>query len=511
MRTWEPIPEKYNIAVDVSGQDPNDIAMIYRRPAGAIQNVSWGWLQHRTGQFGTYLRERGVRAGDRVAMVLPASPDTAAAILGTLWIGAVLVPASPLWGDEALGHRVRDCDPALVLATPDRAEALRGSLPAPVTALTADLLAGVSPACEPEPTKADDPAAIYYTSGTSGLAKGIVHAHRWLLGHNEFSLCHELRPGEVFHGAGDWTWSLAKLLGPWRHRAIPFVFPQTGAFDPVELFRALASVGVENVLLNPTVVRRLRAALPDAGARLGLALRRAYSSSEPLPADLADWFADQFGVPLYDYYGLTESYPMVGVLPGTTVPRGSMGRPLPGWDVALLDADDQLVPPDTPGEICLRARSNPQYPLGYWNRPHETDEVFGGTWFHTGDTAVQDARGYLYFLGRNDDVIISSGYRIGPYDLEAVLDTHPAVAESAVVGDPDPDRGQVVHAYIVLTPGEKPSPELTRDIQEHVRTTHSRFTYPRRIDYVAALPRSTTHKIRRGALRTAASTRRSVP
>ncbi|WP_243866405.1 acyl-CoA synthetase [Actinophytocola oryzae] len=511
MAYWATVPEKYNIAVDVSGQNPDGVAMIYRRLGGADQHVSWDWLSHRTGQFGSYLRQRGVGPGDRVVVVLPASPDTAAAILGTLWIGAVLVPTSPLWSAEALGHRVRDCDPTVVLTTPDRAGDLGGSLPVPVTALTGDLLDGVSSACEPEPTAADDPAAIYYTSGTSGPAKGIVHAHRWLLGHNEFGLCHELRRGEVFHGAGEWAWSLAKLLGPWRHRAIPFVFPQTGAFDPVALFGALASAGVENVLLNPTVVRRLRTAMPDAGARLGLTLRRAYSSSEPLPPDLADWFAGQFGVPLYDYYGLTESYPMIGVLPGTTPPRGSMGRPLPGWEVALLGEDGEQVGPDTPGEICLRAGSNPQFPLGYWNRPHDTAAAFHGTWFHTGDTAVRDQEGYLYFLGRNDDVIISSGYRIGPYDLEAVLDAHPAVAESAVVGDPDPDRGQIVHAYVVLVPGQESSPELTRDLQEHVRTRHSRFTYPRRIDYVTALPRSTTNKIRRGALRSATTTRRSLP
>ncbi|GAA5039755.1 acyl-CoA synthetase [Thermocatellispora tengchongensis] len=503
---WGLIPQKYNIAVDVcDGQDPRGLAMVYRPDGDVAEYVSWQWMRDRAGRFGTYLRGQGVRPGDRVACVLPPSPDTAAAILGALRIGAVLVLASALWTGESLEYRLTDSAPAIVLTTGERVTEIRELTEARVVAVDRGLLDGISPHCPAEETLADAPAAIYYTSGTSGPPKGIVHAHRWLLGHNEFAVCHGLRPGELFHGAGDWAWSLAKLLGPWRHRAVPFVFGNDGPFDPVALFAALAEAKVTNVLLNPTVVRRLRSVMPDAGVRLGLSLRCAYSSSEPLPAELADWFAQQFGVPLQDYYGLTESYPMIGSLPGSTPPRGSMGRPLPGWQVTLLDGDDQPVPPGTPGEICLRARTNPQYPLGYWNRPEETEAVFGGEWFRTGDTATRDEQGHYYFLGRNDDVIISSGYRIGPYDLEAVLSTHPAVSESAVVGDADPDRGQVVHAYIVLRSGYRPTAELTRDIQNHVKTTHSRFAYPRRVDYVASLPRSTTNKIQRGVLRAGAS------
>ncbi|WP_412515719.1 AMP-binding protein [Actinomadura madurae] len=499
---WDEVPEKYNIALDVSTRhSPEALSMIWRDDAGATRRVTWRWMRARAARFGTFFRDRGVRPGDRVALVLPASPDTAAAVLGALRIGAVVVMAGTLWGEEALAFRLDDSAPALTLTTPERLAAFEASGTGHLIALTPRLLDGVPEECEPEVTRADDPAVIYYTSGTSGPPKGVVHAHRWLPGHNEFTVCHQLRPGELFHGAGDWAWSLAKLLGPWRHGAVPFVFHQPGRFDPVALFEAMAAEGVGNMLFNPTMLRRLRAVLPEAGKQIPLRPRRAYSSSEPLPADLARWFTEQFHVPLYDYYGLTESYPMIGVLPGTTAPSGSMGRALPGWQVAVLDDRDRPVPPGTPGQICLRARTNPQYPLGYWNRPADTRAVFEGEWFRTGDTATQDDRGNFYFLGRSDDVIISSGYRIGPYDLEAVLDTHPAVAESAVVGDPDPDRGQIVHAFIVLADGHRPSPRLTASIQEHVRTVHSRFAYPRRVDYVDALPRSTTHKIQRAALR----------
>lgn len=242
---------------------------------------------------------------------------------------------------------------ALTLATPDRLAAFEASGTGHLIALTPRLLDGVPEECEPEVTRADDPAVIYYTSGTSGPPKGVVHAHRWLLGHNEFTVCHQLTQGELFHGAGDWAWSLAKLLGPWRHGAVPFVFHQPGRFDPVALFEAMAAEGVGNMLLNPTMLRRLRAVLPEAGKQIPLRPRRAYSSSEPLPADLARWFTEQFHVPLYDYYGLTESYPMIGVLPGTTAPSGSMGRALPGWQVAVLDDRDRPVPPGTPARYAF--------------------------------------------------------------------------------------------------------------------------------------------------------------
>lgn len=498
---WGDLPEKYNIAVDVCDRkDPDRLAMIWWN-AGEARHVTWDEIRDGANRFGNYFRRRGISAGDRIAFVLTGSPDTAAAILGALRIGAIIVITSHLWGEETLNFRLKDSQPALILTTSDRTERLRRVIAGPVVAIDDVTLQEEPTVCDAHPTRADDPAAIYYTSGTSGQPKGIVHAHRWLLGHNEFEVCHQLHPGEIFHGAGDWAWSLAKLLGPWRHGAAVFTFHQDGPYDPVALFRAMAAEGVSNVLLNPTMLRKLRSVMPDIGSHVQLPLRRAYCSSEPLSPELANWFTNQFGVPLRDYYGLTESYPMIGVLPGAEVPDGSIGVALPGWEVALLDDDFRQVPPDTPGEICLRARTNPQYPLGYWGRPADTETTFGGDWFRTGDSATQDADGHFYFLGRSDDVIITSGYRIGPYDLEAVINTHPAVSESAVVGDPDPERGQIVHAYIVLHPDQTPSPALTADIQNHVKALHSRFSYPRAIDYVASLPRSTTHKLQRSALR----------
>jgi acetyl-CoA synthetase len=202
-----------------------------------------------------------------------------------------------------------------------------------------------------------------------------------------------------------------------------------------------------------------------------------------------------------DYYGSTESYPLIGNFPGVPVKAGSMGRRMPGWDVRLLDGDGREVPPGQPGEISLRAGSNPQYPLGYWNRPEASEEAFGGPWYRTKDQAVMDEDGYFWFLGRTDDVIKTSGYRVGPYEVEDVLRRHPAVADAGVVGVPDAVRGQAVKAWIELNPGYEPGPHLAEEITGFARTSYSRFAYPRLVEFVDELPRSATGKIQRAALR----------
>jgi acetyl-CoA synthetase len=206
-------------------------------------------------------------------------------------------------------------------------------------------------------------------------------------------------------------------------------------------------------------------------------------------------------VTVLDYYGLTESYPLVANYPFVEVREGSMGKPMPGWDVQILDEDERPVTPGERGEICLRARSNPHYPLGYWNQPAESEEVFGGEWFHSKDAARQDDDGYIWYEGRADDVIISAGYRIGPFEIESICLEHPAVAEAAAVASPDELRGNVVKAFIVLATGCEPSDELAAEIKAFVRDRLSAYAYPRRIEFVAELPKTLTGKIRRIELR----------
>ena len=306
-------------------------------------------------------------------------------------------------------------------------------------------------------TAADDPAQLYYSSGTTGMAKGILHAHRYLLAHEEFEFCHDVQDGELFHGMGEWAWAagIAPLLGPWRYGATALVYARKGGFDPEEqLALPRQARGREDVhdadrAARDDGDRRRRAKYPLPK------LRNVCSAGEPLNPEVIRWFREQYGLTVLDYYGLTESYPLCGNFPTVEVREGSMGRPVPGWDVAILDEDEQPLPAGERGEICLRARSNPHYPIGYWNRPEDTEEVFGGDWFHTKDAAEADEDGYIWYAGRADDVIISAGYRIGPFEVESACVEHPAVREAAAVASPDPQRGDIVKAFIVLAEGHE--------------------------------------------------------
>ncbi|MER6605310.1 AMP-binding protein [Streptomyces sp. NPDC000927] len=495
------VPDRYNMAADVADRHPGDrLALVFEDHTGHREEVVWQQIQDRSRQIAAHLHALGVRKGDRVAVLLPQRPDTPATYLGVLRTGAVLVTMSLLWADDPIRYRLADSG-ATVLVTEtsavDRAAGFSGT----VVDVDDPAVSALPPVYTTADTAPDDPALIFYTSGTTGAAKGIVHAHRTLLGHNEFRYCHDLRPGDVFYGAGDWAWSMAKLMGPLRAGAVHLVYRPAGGFDPAGLLAAMSRNKVTTALVNPTFLRKMMQDVPDAGSRHPQSLRVVCSSNEPLTPDLIEWFRAQFGVTLLDYYGSTESYPLLGNFPGVPVKPGSMGRPLPGWDVALLDADDHEVPVGQPGEICLRAGSNPQFPLGYWNRPEASAESFGGTWYRTKDQAVMDEDGYFWFLGRTDDVIKTSGYRVGPYEVEAVLRGHPAVADAGVVGVPDPVRGQAVKAWIELNPGYEPDEALAQAITRFARAAHSRFAYPRLIEFVEELPRSATGKIQRAALR----------
>jgi acetyl-CoA synthetase len=225
------------------------------------------------------------------------------------------------------------------------------------------------------------------------------------------------------------------------------------------------------------------------------------SAGEPLNPEAIRWFREQYGITVLDFYGLTESYPLVANYPFMEVREGSMGKPMPGWDVQILDEDERPVPQGERGEICLRARSNPHYPLGYWNNEEAARETFGGEWFHTKDAARFDEDGYVWYEGRADDVIIAAGYRIGPFEVESVCLEHDAVAEAAAVASPDERRGNVVKAFIVLAAGHEPSDELVQDIQRFVRDRLSAYAYPRKIEFVSDLPKTLTGKIRRIELR----------
>jgi acetyl-CoA synthetase len=434
-------------------------------------------------------------------VVAPASPETAAVFFGTWKCGAILLSMSVLYGDEGIRHRVSDSQPRVLVTDADNA----GRMPdfdGELLILDDDLLAGADDAFETEDTAADDPAQLYYSSGTTGLAKGILHAHRYVLAHEEFTYCHDVRDGELFHGMGEWAWAagIAPLLGPWRLGATQFVFQRQGGFDPEQQLAVLSRHAVTNVFTTPTAMRAMMA-LGDAGERFPQRFRVVCSAGEPLNPEAIRWFRSQYGITVLDYYGLTESYPLCANYPFMEVREGSMGKPMPGWDVQILDEDENPVGVGERGEICLRARSNPHYPLGYWNNEEAGRETFGGEWFHTKDAAQRDDDGYFWYAGRADDVIISAGYRIGPFEVESACIEHPAVREAAAVASPDERRGQVVKAFVVLAEGREPSEELAAEIQASVRESLSAYAYPRRIEFVDDLPKTLTGKIRRIELR----------
>jgi acetyl-CoA synthetase len=497
------VPEPYNIAADVCDKHPRDkLAMVWEDFSGDQRRVAWGELQSLSARAANVLRSHGVERGDRVAVVAPATPETAAIFFGTWKLGAILLSMSVLYGEEGIRHRVRDSQARLIVCSPDQAERMPGDLVDEVLTLDEKLLAGADDHDEPADTAPDDPAQLYYSSGTTGLAKGILHAHRYILAHEEFVYCHDVRPGELFHGMGEWAWAagIAPLLGPWRLGATQFVYQREGGFDPAKQLDALSRHGVTNVFTTPTAMRAMMA-IEDAGERYPQRFRVVCSAGEPLNPEAIRWFREQYGVTVLDYYGLTESYPLCANYPFMEVREGSMGRPMPGWDVQILDEDERPVAPSERGEICLRARSNPHYPLGYWNNPEASAETFGGEWFHTKDSAQEDEDGYFWYAGRADDVIISAGYRIGPFEVESTCIEHPAVREAAAVGSPDPKRGEVVKAFLVLSEGYQPSDELAAEIRTFVRGRLSAYAYPRRIEFVDDLPKTLTGKIRRIELR----------
>jgi acetyl-CoA synthetase len=502
------VPDRYNIAADVCDKHPADkLAMVHEHHGGAVREVTWGELQELANKAANVLRAAGVERGDRVAVVLPATPETAAIFFGTWKLGAILLSMSVLYGDEGIRHRLDDSEPRVLVT--DRANAGRFEHES-MLVLDDGLLDGASTAPVSTDTAADDPAQLYYSSGTTGLAKGILHAHRYLLAHEEFTYCHDVQDGERFHGMGEWAWAagIAPLLGPWRLGAVQCVYQREGGFDPHKQLDFLSRHDVSNVFTTPTAMRSMMG-ISDAGTRYPQSFRIVCSAGEPLNPEAIRWFREQYGLTVLDYYGLTESYPLVANYPFMEVREGSMGRPMPGWDVQILDEDENPVAAGERGEICLRARSNPHYPLGYWRNDEAGEETFGGDWFHTKDAASTDEDGYFWYEGRADDVIIAAGYRIGPFEVESSCLEHPAVAEAAAVAAPDERRGNVVKAFIVLAPGHKPSDDLADEIKAFVRDRLSAYAYPRRVEFVSDLPKTLTGKIRRIELRQREMSRRA--
>jgi acetyl-CoA synthetase len=351
----------------------------------------------------------------------------------------------------------------------------------------------------PIETAPDDPALMIFTSGTTGPPKGALHAHRVLLGHLpgiQFSHAFLPQPGDRLWTPSDWAWAggLLNCLLPGLALGVPVVFGPFRPFEAEAAFALMATAGVRNAFLPPTALRMMRT-IANPRARFDLNLRTIGSAGESLGRETFEWARSQLGIAVSEFYGQTECNYVLSSCAALGVSRpGAIGKPVPGHEVAVVDGDGRRAPPGAIGEIAVK-RPNPAMFLGYWQDAAATEAKFAGDWMLTGDLATSDDDGYISFVGRNDDIITSSGYRIGPTEIEDCLATHPAVAMAAAVGKPDPIRTEIVKAFVVLKAGIARSPELADDIRRHVRTRLSAAEYPREIEFVDDIPMTTSGKI----------------
>jgi acyl-coenzyme A synthetase/AMP-(fatty) acid ligase len=494
-------PARFNFARDVvERSDPDALALRFVAADGAVRDLTFGEIAGSAARWAGLLRARGVSPGDRVLVLLGKTPDWHAVMVAGLKTGAVTIPCSELLRAKDLDFRVRHSGARLLLADP-RCRAEVEAMGEECDVVYVDEAALPGPDAATADTTAGDPALLLYTSGTTKDPKGVVHTHgytwakraqaeRWV----------DARPGDVVWctaGAG-WAKSIWNvLLGPWSCGAAAVL--HEGGFDPEERFRLLEELAPDVLCQAPTEYRLM--AKVDGLSRHDLsATRHMVSAGEPLNPEVIRAFEGAFGRTIHDGYGQTENTLLVGNFPGAEIRPGSMGRPAPGYDVRVIDLDGQETPVGEEGDIALRGDA-PALFAGYWNQPEETAAVYRGEWYVTGDRAVRDEDGYLWFTGRADDVILSAAYRIGPFEVESALLEHTAVAESAVVGKPDADRGQIVKAFVVLRPGHAAGDDLARQLQDHVKRVTAPYKYPREIEFVESLPKTRSGKIRRVELR----------
>lgn len=513
------IPARFNIGAACMRHARTKIALLTVGEDGVVRRLTFGEVDRRANRLANVLLGLGLRPLDRVGILLPQCPETAIAHMAIYKAGLVAVPLFTLFGPDALSFRLRDSGAAALVTDGPGTEKLADiveDLPDLSHVLSVDgrsdgvadfhrLCDQASDELRALDTAADDPALIIYTSGTTGPPKGALHAYRVLLGHLpgvEYPHAFFPQSGDLFWTPADWAWIgglLDVLLPSWYH-GVPVVAYRARKFDPERALDMMRRLDVRNTFLPPTALKMMRQVAPPPDA-VRPQLRTIGTGGETLGAEMIEWGRAAFGLTINEFYGQTECNLVVGNNAELAGSRpGSMGQPIPGHRVAILDEEGKRAPPGALGQIAV-ASPDPVMFLGYWNNVPATEAKFRGDWLLTGDQGRCDEDGYFWFVGRDDDVITSAGYRIGPSEVEEAIVAHRDVAMAAVIGVADPVRTQRIKAFVVLNQGVRQDETLAAEIQAFVKRRLGAHEYPRDLAFVDELPMTATGKIRRAALR----------
>lgn len=518
-------PAHFNFGHDVvdrwAREQPGERALWWVGEDGAERVLTFAELSERSDRLAEAIRGTGLKRGEQVMVNLPSVPAWWEAMVGLTKADVIAIPTTVQLTAHDIAYRVEAAEIDAVITDPAGAVKLDeiagelgglrlkiqvGGRTRPGWLDYERLLREASGSPEQVETDADGPALIYFTSGTTGPPKMVLHTHAsYGIGQRltaDFWLPFE--PGHVHWNLSDPGWAktaYAGYFGPWIRGATVFVSHRPGKFEPADVLDTLSRHPVESMCAPPTVYRMLLQ--EDLSGFEPVALRECRAAGEPLEAHVLERWRDLTGITIREGYGQTETVFLCGSIPDLPVKPGSMGLPPPTIDLAVIDGQGRRLPPGEPGEIAVR--TEPERPIGlfreYWKNPQATAECFRDGWYRTGDLARIDEDGYFWFVSRADDIITSSAYRIGPFDVEGALMTHPAVAEVAVVGKPDPDRTEIVKAFVVLAAGHRPDEGLVAELQEHARRSTAPYKYPREIEFLDELPKTVTGKVRRNELR----------
>ncbi len=522
-------PAKFNFGatVDSFAADPSRVALLWEDRAGNRARITFADIRDQSNRVANVLTGLGIRRGDPVMIVLPRITIWQSIYIGALKVGAIVVPCVSMLREKDLAYRANHSGAAAIIAgleSVDMVDDLRSQCPT----LRHYLLVGAartgwasiqeamneaSPDYKPADTRGDEPAICYYTSGTTKEPKAVLHGHAYTWAHQYTgSVWLGLKAGDRHWTTADTGWAKAAygvLFGPWMNGITTFMY--NGRFEPKKQFELLRRYRITSFCAPPTEYRML--VKEDLAKESLPTLRHCAGAGEPLNPEVIEVWRQHFNLLIHDGYGQTETALVAANLPGGTIRPGSMGRPFLGLDVHVVDDNLQEVATGDVGQIAVRVKPEkpPSIMLEYSKNPDENAAVFKGDYYLTGDNAYRDADGYLWFVGRADDLISSAGYRIGPFEVESALLEHPAVMESAVVASPDADRGSIVKAFVRLKDGTERSDALALELQEHVKRITAPYKYPREIEFVDDLPKTVSGKIRRVELRVREEERKRGP